>query len=475
LSKLHKSGAANTRTIEHNVGMNIPKPVREAARIWKDAGFEVYLVGGAVRDSFCGKSPSDFDLASSATPAETAALFKRIAGTQVIPTGIRHGTVTLRYRGLTMEVTTFRTDGVYEDGRHPESVGEAATIEEDLARRDFTMNAIAVELPAGTRIVDPFGGTADIKRRLIRAVGEAAARFAEDGLRPLRALRFAAQTGFTVHEEILRAIPGAIPTTAKVSAERLRDEFDKTIMADNPLTALYYMEETGLLNYLLPELAACRGVEQKGYHTLDVLDHSLAALEYAARKDYSRAVRLAALFHDIGKRETAAKDELGIWTFYQHEQRSAEITAAIMGRLRYPNQITGEAVHLIREHMFHYDESWGDAAVRRFLIRAGAENLEGGNLDQLFRLRLCDSYAQARKEPDPQTLLPLRRRIERELAKKTALGLKDLAVTGRDLITAGISSPGKEMGIMLKRLLEAVIEDPALNTKETLLAIARKL
>jgi putative nucleotidyltransferase with HDIG domain len=222
--------------------------------------------------------------------------------------------------------------------------------------------------------------------------------------------------------------------------------------------------------FLLPELAGCRGVQQKGYHTLDVLDHSLAALEYAARKGYNRAVRLAALFHDIGKRETAGKDELGIWTFYQHEQRSAETARVIMGRLRYPNAVTGEVVHLIREHMFHYEDSWGDAAVRRFLIRAGQENI-----DELFRLRLCDSYAQARKEPLPQSLLPLRRRIEQELAKKTALCLKDLAVTGRDLITAGICRPGKEMGIMLNRLLEAALEDPALNTKENLLTIAKNL
>ena len=450
--------------------MKIHRLVREAARVFTGAGFEVYLVGGAVRDSLRGKEPSDFDLASSASPEEVTALFRRVDGAQVIPTGIRHGTVTLRYRGLSMEVTTFRTDGTYQDGRHPESVAQAATIEEDLSRRDFTMNAIAVELPAGTRIVDPFDGAADIKRRLIRAVGTAAERFAEDGLRPLRALRFAAQTGFTVDRAILDAIPGAIPTTAKVSAERLRDEFDKTIMADNPLTALYYMEENGLLKFLLPELAACRGVEQKGYHTYDVLDHALAALEYAAARRYTRPVRLAALFHDLGKRETAQKDEAGIWTFYQHERRSEELTLAIMRRLRYPNETAAHTAHLVREHMFHYDESWGDAAVRRFLIRAGTEYL-----DDLLELRLCDGYAQARREPDPVGLLPFRRRLERELAKKTALGLKDLAVSGRDLIAAGIAVPGKQLGVTLSRLLEAVIEDPAQNTRETLLAIAKNL
>jgi putative nucleotidyltransferase with HDIG domain len=446
--------------------VKIPSPVRETAAVFARNGSEVYLVGGALRDSLRGKAAHDFDLAVSADAVLIRDMFRPIRGAQVIPTGIKHGTVTVRYQGHSIEVTTFRTESGYSDGRHPDSVTKAASIEEDLSRRDFTMNAIALELPEGKRIVDPFGGREDIRRNVIRAVGEAAARFAEDGLRPLRALRFAAQTGFTVDQAILDAIPGALDTTAKVSPERVRDEFDKTVMAVAPLQALRYMEETGLLRLILPELAECRGVEQRERHAFDVLDHSLYALEYAAAKNYPRHVRLAALFHDIGKPPARNPAE---GTFYQHEQRSAEMTEALMRRLRYPNLLTAHVVHLVREHMFHYEDNWTDAAVRRFIIRAGEPAL-----NDLFLLRLCDSYAKARLSPNPASLMPLRRRIEAVLEKSVALSLKNLAINGKDLIASGIE-PGKRLGIILDELLQAVIDDPALNTREKLLAIARNL
>ncbi|MDR0637309.1 MAG: HD domain-containing protein [Spirochaetaceae bacterium] len=449
--------------------MKIPFALREVAGVFARNGSEVYLVGGAVRDSLRGKTPHDFDLAVSADAEVVRDMFRAVRGAQVIPTGLKHGTVTLRYKGFSFEATTFRTESAYSDGRHPDTVTKAATIEEDLARRDFTMNALALELPAGKRLVDPFGGRDDIKRGLIRAVGDAATRFAEDGLRPLRAFRFAAQTGFIVDTAILDAVPSALGATAKVSVERIRDEFDKTVMAPSPLRALIYMEETGLLRLFLPELAACRGVEQKGRHLFDVFGHSLHALEYAAIHGYPHPVRLAALFHDIGKPETAAKDSIGIWTFYQHERHSAQMTEALMRRLRYPNTLTAQVVRLVKEHMFHYEDTWKDAAVRRFYIRVGPSAL-----NDLFMLRLCDTYATALAYPDPASLLPLRRRIEIMLEKSTALGLKDLAVNGSDLIAAGLR-PGKRLGIILNELLQAVIDDPALNTRETLLAIARNL
>ena len=449
--------------------MKIPLALREVADVFAQNGSEVYLVGGAVRDSLRGKTPHDFDMAVSTDAREMRDMFRAVRGAQVIPTGIKHGTVTLRYKGFSFEATTFRTESAYSDGRHPDTVTKAATIEEDLARRDFTMNALALELPAGKRLVDPFGGRNDIKRGLIRTVGDAAARFAEDGLRPLRALRFAAQTGFLVDTAILNAIPGALDTTAKVSVERIRDEFDKTVMAPSPMRAMIYMEGTGLLRLVLPELTACRGVEQKGRHIFDVFDHSLYALEYAAAHGYPHPVRLAALFHDIGKPKTAAKDSAGIWIFYQHERHSAEMTEALMRRLRYPNTLTAQVVHLVKEHMFHYEDTWKEAAVRRFYIRVGPSTL-----NDLFMLRLCDTYATAHTDPDPASLLPLRHRIEIMLEKSTALGLKDLAVNGNDLIAAGLS-PGKRLGIILGELLQAVIDDPALNTRENLLAIARNM
>jgi putative nucleotidyltransferase with HDIG domain len=438
--------------------------LREIARIFTGAGKEVYLVGGAVRDILLGRDSADWDLATNARPEEVMGLFKR-----VIPTGIRHGTVTVHYRGLSMEVTTFRTESRYSDGRRPDAVQYASTIEEDLSRRDFTMNAAAVRLPEGL-MVDPFNGYGDIRRRLIRCVGRAEERFAEDGLRPMRAVRFAAQLGFDLEDKTLAAIPGALDTTAKVAPERIREELDKTIATATPQTGFIIMEETGLLKLLLPELDACRGVEQRGFHRYDVLDHSLLACAYAAKKGFPTEVRMAALFHDLGKPAAARRDEeRGIWTFHKHEQESVRLTGDILRRLRYPNAMTEKILRLIREHMFHYEDSWNDAAVRRFIIRAGEDIIPG-----LFQLRLADCAGTSGTEPDPAMLLPFHRRIQASLAKTGVLSLKDLAVNGRDLLAAGMA-PGKQLGIILGELLEAVVDDPELNTREKLLEIAENI
>ncbi|MDR2159253.1 MAG: HD domain-containing protein [Treponema sp.] len=438
--------------------------LKEIAALFAAENRELYLVGGAVRDLLRGEDPKDWDLATGATPPEVIALFRRRRYT-VIPTGIKHGTVTVHYGGREMEITTFRTESEYRDGRHPERVEFAVSIEEDLSRRDFTMNAAALSLPGGV-LTDPFGGADDIAKRLIRCVGNPAERFAEDGLRPLRALRFAAQLGFTVEEATLDAIPGALPVTARVSAERVRDEMDKLLLSSRPSAALLLMEKTGLLALLLPELADCRGVEQKGFHRFDVLDHSLLACDYAARKEYPLIVRLAALFHDIGKPQTRGMDEEGIWIFYRHEQLSAELVRNILSRLRYPNAVTEKVCHLIACHMFHYVEDWSDAAVRRFIVRTGEENLE-----DLYRLRRADACAAAGIEPAADFLLPLIRRVDGVLAEDHAFSLKDLAVSGKDLMEAGIP-PGKHMGIILDELLETVLEDPGQNRKDKLLEIA---
>jgi putative nucleotidyltransferase with HDIG domain len=436
--------------------------LKEIAAVFNRAGRQVFLVGGAVRDLFLGKEAQDWDLATNARPEEVASLFRR-----VIPTGIRHGTVTIRYKGRSIEITTFRTESAYSDGRRPDRVEYAGTIEEDLSRRDLTMNAIALALPGGER-VDPFGGCDDIKARRIRCVGNPEERFREDGLRPLRAVRFASQLGFAVDGETLAAIPGALATTAKVSPERIRDEIDKIAASPRPSIALRLMEQSGLLRLILPELAACRGVEQKGFHRFDVLDHSLLACDYAARLEAPQPVRLAALFHDIGKPGTRRLDESGVWTFYRHEKVSADLARDIGLRLRYPNALINRMVHLIEEHMFHYDETWTDAAVRRLIIRIGEENLE-----DMYALRRADAYATAGGE-SPAFLAPLVSRIDRVLARDNALSLRDLAVSGTDLMGIGVK-PDRGMGIILEELLETVLDDPALNTREKLLEIAGKL
>jgi tRNA nucleotidyltransferase/poly(A) polymerase len=443
--------------------MALPGAVMEAAAVFINAGKKVYLVGGAVRDLLRNATAHDFDLATDAHPAEVQALFRR-----VIPTGIQHGTVTVLWKGLSLEVTTFRTESGYRDGRRPDTVSYAATIEADLSRRDFTMNAVALELP-GKKLVDPFGGKEDIKKRVIRAVGSARERFAEDGLRPVRAVRFAAQLGFELEPATFEAIRPSLPITQKVSPERIRDELDNMMMSERPSAAFFLMEQSGLLELILPELARGRGIEQKGYHRYDVLDHALLACDYAARGHFSLPVRLAVLLHDTGKPETLAIDAEGVRTFYRHETHSARITEVILRRLRYPNALVDRVTHLVAEHMFHYEEHWSDAAVRRFIIRVGEENL-----NDIYDLRMADSFGTTGIEPPPDALLPLTKRAAAALEKNSALSLKSLAVSGRDLIDRGME-PGKRIGIVLGELLEAVVEDPALNTRAALLTIAENL
>ena len=455
--------------------MNIHPTVKEVAAIFAQAGKQVYLVGGALRDLLRGKKAKDWDLATDARPEEVIALFQRKTRpgerrSFVVPTGIKHGTVTVHFNDLGMEVTTFRSESTYSDSRHPDSVEFGDSIEADLSRRDFTMNSVAYRLPSGP-LVDPFDGKKDIKKRLIRCVGRPEERFSEDGLRPIRALRFASQLGFAIDSDLLAAIPAAIPFTAKVAAERIRDELDKIIASEKPSTALLLMEKTGLLALFIPELATCRGVKQDrfrsfGFHRFDVLDHSLLACDFAARTGALPVVRLAALYHDIGKPVTAETDERGYQTFYRHEKEGAALARTLLSRLRYSNAVTDAVCHLIEEHMFHYEESWTDAAVRRFVRRVGEENLPN-----LYSLRRADTYGLAGKAPSSSFLAPLERRVEETLKQGRALSLKDLAISGKDLIALGVP-PGKYMGIILSELLETVIDDPTMNTKEKLLEIA---
>jgi len=415
-----------------------------------------------------GEKIHDWDIATDAEPEEVTAIIRAAKG-KVIPTGIKHGTVTVFYKKHNAEVTTFRTETGYSDGRRPDKVEYTSSIEEDLSRRDFTMNAIAMRLPGG-EIVDPFDGAKDIKNKIIRCVGNASQRFNEDGLRPLRAVRFAAQLGFEIEENTLSAIPDALSVSAKVSQERVRDEIDKILASPLPSRAFRLMEKTGLLHLFLEELAVCRGIEQKGFHQFDVLDHSLLACDYAAQNGYSQTLRLAALLHDAGKPSVRKLDEKsGVWTFYRHEEISCKIAQKILGRLRYPNITTDNVCHLIKEHMFHYTDEWSDAAVRRFIARVGEPNLE-----DIYRLRRADAYAFSDKEADSSSLLQLADRVKKILASGRAFTLKDLAVSGNDLISIGIPS-GKKMGIILNELLETVLDDPAQNTREKLLEIAGKL
>jgi putative nucleotidyltransferase with HDIG domain len=438
--------------------------LKEIAGIFMQQGKQVFLVGGAVRDIFRGRGAQDWDLATDAIPPEVTAMFPK-----VIPTGIKHGTVTISYKGCSMEVTTFRTESGYHDGRRPDRVDYAASIEEDLSRRDFTMNAIALSLPEG-RVVDPFGGVKDIRSRIIRCVGKPLERFAEDGLRTLRAVRFASQLGFEIDTPTLAAIHPSLNVTAKVASERVRDEINKIIKSPKPSRAFHLMEETGLLVLALPELAACRGVEQPDFHRFDVLDHSILACDFAASEEAPLPVRLAALLHDIGKPATGAVNSAGRLTFYQHERVSAELGRHILSRLHYPHDLIETVVHLIEEHMFHYEPVWSGAAVRRFIIRVGE-----AYLPLLYQLRRSDTYAHTGAVPPPDLLLPLISRVDEERARsRRAFSLKDLQIRGEDLMGIGIK-PGPSMGAVFQELFETVVDDPELNTKEKLLEIAANL
>lgn len=440
------------------------------------AGFEAYLVGGAVRDIFLGKEASDWDIATNATPEQVSQLYKK-----VIPTGISHGTVTVLYKNEKIEVTTFRTEADYSDGRHPDKIEYAATIEEDLSRRDFTMNAIALSLADG-KIVDPFEGQIDIKNKIIRTCGNPDERFNEDGLRPIRAIRFASQLNFDIEEKTLEAIPKAINRTAQISIERFHDEFIKLLKSEKPSVGLKLLENTGLLKLFIPELAQCRGITQaddRGYHQFDILDHLFYACDGAPKDNL--IVRLAALFHDIGKVDARQvkieKDSQGnkyqIINFFNHENYSYKKTEIILKRLKFSNEIIKNTLHLILNHMFHYEPNWSNAAIRRLIMRVGIENF-----DNLFDLRIADAYGknncppQLSGTPWSDNLIELKNRIHEEITKNNALSLKDLKINGQDLIGLGIPK-GKIIGVILNELFETVTDDPLMNDKEKLLNIVK--
>ena len=467
--------------------ITIPSELKKLYSVFEQAGFKAYLVGGAVRDIFLGKPASDWDVATNATPQDVIKMFKF-----VVPTGIEHGTVTVHFMGQEIEVTTFRTESGYSDGRHPDSVNYAATIEEDLSRRDFTMNAIAVNLADGS-IADPFGGRKDIKAKLIRTVGNAGERFMEDGLRPIRAIRFACKLGFSIEKQTYLELfkKNIHQKISSISLERFRDEFEKILSAPKPSEGLKLMEQTGILELFIPELLVCRGCVQSDYrafHKFDVLDHLYYACDGAPAQKLE--VRLAALFHDIGKpaakkikkqtvldgtKNDGTTTEIETITFYNHDSIGALITEKILIRLKFPNVTVKNVCHLVKEHMFNYESSWSAAAVRRFLVRVKPEYL-----DDLFDLRLADMYGMYNEPVDVRysgsvaLLLELKDRIKLETEKHNALSLKDLAVNGKDLMSIGIPA-GKQLGIILNELLDCVLEDPQMNNKESLIKIAESL
>lgn len=455
--------------------IKIPQVLQKMNEIFSENGFEAYLVGGAVRDVLLGKEASDWDVTTNAKPEEVMKIFKR-----VIPTGIDHGTVTVHFMKEEIEVTTFRTESDYSDGRHPDKVEYCGHIEEDLSRRDFTMNAIAASLKDG-HIVDPYGGEKDIKDKIIRTVGNAHERFSEDGLRPVRALRFASKLQFSIEKDTYSEIfkEDIQKKIVSISVERFRDEFMKMMESPLPSVGLKLMEETGILKLFIPEMLEGRNCIQKddrGYHIFDVLDHNIYACDGAPRE--KPLLRLAAFLHDSGKPRAKVErivDGLKVNNFFNHERYSSEIAKSVMTRLKFSNAEIDYVTHLIENHMFNYTKDWSDAAVRRFIVKVGLDYI-----DDLIDLRLADMYGKynepVRKHDTASCalLVELTDRVKEIASNQNALSLKDLKVNGRDLIQAGIPA-GKNLGRILDELFQTVLDDPKMNEKDKLLNLAKNI
>lgn len=421
-----------------------------------------WVVGGCVRDLLRGKPPSDWDVCTDATPQELMKLFPR-----AIPTGLQHGTVTVVLDREHYEVTTLRGEGAYSDGRRPDAVHFVSDIDQDLARRDFTVNAIAIAADTGA-IVDPFGGQGDLEAKVIRAVGKAEERFSEDGLRVLRAARFCATLGFSLDPATKAAIEPTLGTYKKVSPERVRDEWMKAMKAPKPSVAFDVMLETGILGVTCPELLEGVGLEQNKFHAYDVWKHSLECMDACP---HDAILRIAGLFHDVGKpRSRAFSDKTNDYTFYDHDRIGAEMVEPIATRLKFSNDERTRITHLVRHHLFHYDK-WTDATVRRWIRRVGKDRLE-----DLFFLNYADAVAKGKDATSSfEALAALKLHVEKVLAEGAALSTKDLAIDGNVLMKELAMKPGRAIGTVLAQLLEDVTSDPSLNTRERLMDRARAL
>lgn len=441
----------------------VPKDVFTIVEKLRAAGRYAWIVGGCVRDSLLGKPVSDWDVATEARPNELMRIFPR-----AIPTGLQHGTVTLVMGGHHYEITTLRGETSYSDGRRPDAVHFVEEIESDLARRDFTINALAVDPESGA-LIDPFGGQKDLDGKIIRAVGKAMDRFSEDGLRVLRAARFSATLEFDLAPETFAAIEPTLDTFRKVSAERVRDEWIKTMKAKKPSRAFDVMRISGILGVSCPELLEGVGMEQNRWHTFDVWRHGMECMDACVGDP---VLRIAALLHDVGKpRSRAFSDKTQDWTFYHHDQIGAEIADPICARLRFSNDERQRIVALVRHHLFHYDR-WSDAAVRRWIRRVGKDRIE-----DLYALGEADIRGKA-PETDPASLAPLaalKAHVEKVLAEGAALSTRDLAIDGHTLIKELGIAPGRVIGEILESLLEDVTTDPTLNERTALLERARAI
>ena len=433
----------------------LPTDVEKIIETIEEAGYEAFAVGGCIRDSILGREPNDWDITTSATPEQVKALFRR-----TIDTGIQHGTVTVMMHHTGYEVTTYRIDGEYEDSRHPKEVTFTADLLEDLKRRDFTINAMAYNSRAG--LVDAFDGLQDLEEGIIRCVGDPMERFSEDALRMMRAVRFSAQLGYHIDTATKDAICVLAPTLKKVSAERIQVELTKLVTSPHP-EYLRVAYETGITKQVLPEFDLCMQTEQPNpHHCYGVGEHILHSMEAIAP---DKVLRLTMLLHDIGKPQTMVIDEEGISHNKGHAELGETMAKEILRRLRYDNDTVTKVTRLIWVHDLKMEPT--GKAVRRAMNRIGSEYFP-----MLFQVWEADLAAQSDydREKKLQRIQEIRDLYQEIVARSEAVCLKDLAITGKDLIAYG-EKPGKGLGDILNRLLEAVLEHPEWNNKETLLEL----
>jgi poly(A) polymerase/tRNA nucleotidyltransferase (CCA-adding enzyme) len=441
--------------------MNIPKEIVNVIKIINDSGFEAYIVGGCVRDSLMKKTPEDWDLATNATPEKIQQIFKKNGFDSFYENNF--GTVGVllskkeRAYSNVVEITTYRTEGVYRDKRRPENVKWAKTIEEDLSRRDFTVNAIAVKIENGKNIfIDPFDGKKDLDKKIIRAVGDPTQRFEEDALRIFRAIRFAGTLGFEIEEETLKSIKKNGAWILDISSERIRDEFIKMIMSKNAYEGINLLNSTGILKHILPEIVAGCGVSQNKHHIYDCYEHNLLALKYAAKKNFNFHVRMAALLHDVAKPK-CKRGEGPDATFYNHEIVGAKMTKNILERLKFSKKDIDKITLLVRYHLFYYNVGEvSESSIRRLVRQVGIENM-----DDLLNLRMCDRIGSGVPKAEPYKLRHLKYIIEK--TSKDPISVKKLKIKGQDVIDILKIDPGPKVGWILNILLGQILQDPKQN------------
>lgn len=444
-----------------DVKIKMPGKVNKIIGVLQEAGFEAYAVGGCIRDSLLGRTPNDWDITTSAKPMEVKALFSH-----TIDTGIQHGTVTILLDREGFEVTTYRIDGEYEDGRHPKEVSFTGSLEEDLKRRDFTINALAYNETAG--LIDIFEGQKDLKDGIIRCVGNAEERFTEDALRMLRAIRFSAQLGYRIEENTLAAIHKLAGNLEKISAERIQTELLKLMVSPHPdyLRTAY---ECGVTKVFFPEFDLAMETPQKHpHHCYNVGEHILhSLLEVPADK----VLRLTMLLHDIAKPQCLSVDEKGITHFHGHEEMGAEMSRVILRRLRMDNDTTDKVCRLVRFH----DYGNGVAPDRR-IVRRAVNKIGEDLFDDFILVKKADLLAQSMylREEKLSNLAEWDACYREIREAEECVSLRTLAVNGRDLIAAGLQ-PGRELGNILKQLLDEVLETPEKNEKDYLISRAKEL